>query len=473
MTAPFVLLVHLLLLTKSAVGQPSQLLHEIPPEDEASWNTDAGTVRYNITSAVLAQFVPLNETHILTHLTLDPNTDDVYVGAVNRLYQLSGKDLRPIHQVVTGPRLDSPECHATGCGPKTGKYPTDNYNKLMVVAPSVDAVITCGSVSQGACDRYRLGNLSVHIDFIPKSVAANDPWSSTFAFVGPEKYNKWGGSEVLYVGTTFTSVGDYRYDVPAISTRNLRDLDYAELSVSKQTLIRIDVKYRDHFLVQYVYGFNASTYVYFLTVQKKSHLPGQEESGYISKISRTCISDANYDTYTEITFQCEGGDGVNYNLIQDAKLVYAGSDLAKSMGIPEKSPILIAVFAPSQGHTSRPEAASAVCVYAVKDIEEKFNENIHMCFNGSMQYRNMEYIFGPIEGGKCPKQGSRGNILSFCHVGLRLSGPAPVLTKAALRLPGTLVTAVQGTSTAAHTVAFLGTTEGSIKKVNIFQNLSV
>ena len=78
---------------------------------------------------------------------------------------------------------------------------------------------------------------------------------STYAFVGPEKYSPWGGSSALYVGTTFTTVGDCRHDVPAISTRNLYDLDYAEYSFSKQSLLRIDVKVRDHFLVQYVYGF--------------------------------------------------------------------------------------------------------------------------------------------------------------------------------------------------------------------------
>ena len=94
---------------------------------------------------------------------------------------------------------------------------------------------------------------------------------------------------MLYVGTTFTDHGDYRHDVPAISSRwtlqvltlypsstcrNLYDLNFAEFSFSKQSLLRIDVKYRDHFLVDYVHGFNSSTHVYFVTVQKKSYLPG-------------------------------------------------------------------------------------------------------------------------------------------------------------------------------------------------------
>ncbi|XP_045114407.1 plexin-B-like isoform X2 [Portunus trituberculatus] len=439
-----------------------------PPQEKSeavSWDQNAGSVAINVTRAVVAQFTPANTSHRLTHLALDPDTDDVYLGAVNRLYQLDGGSFLPVHQVVTGPRLDSPECHAASCDDHIYQVPTDNYNKLLVVAPSVSAVIACGSVSQGACDTYRLGNLSVHEDYIPRSVAANHPDASTFAFVGPERYSPWGRSSALYVGTTFTTVGDYRHDVPAISTRNLYDLDYAEYSFSKQSLLRIDVKVRDHFLVQYVYGFTDNNYVYFVTVQKKSHLPGQEELGYISRISRSCITDANYDSYTEITLECVGGDGVNYNLVQDAKLVVAGSDLAASVGVAEGGHVLVAAFAPSEGHTARPETASAVCVYSVHDIEAKFNENIHMCFNGSMQYRSMEYISGTILNGKCPQQGAMGNILSFCEVGLKISGPAPMVGRAALRLPRVLVTGVQGTATAAHTVAFLGTSVGTLKKI--------
>ncbi|CAL4079642.1 unnamed protein product [Meganyctiphanes norvegica] len=457
--------------------------HSGGASNDDGYDRSAGSVKYNISDAVVAQFTPVNATHKLNHLALDQDNNDLYIGAVNRLYQLNGDNLLPVYQVKTGPRLDSPECHASGCDSAVEKVPTDNYNKLLVVAPSVGAVVACGSVSQGSCHKYVLGNLSIHTNYIARSVAANTPNASTFAFVGPEMYNPWGGSSALYVGTTFTNAGLYRHDVPAISTRNLYDLDYAEYSFSKQSLLRIDVKYRDHFLYHYVYGFNASNYVYFLSVQKKSHLPGQEESGFRSRISRTCITDANYDSYTEVTLECQGGDGTNYNLVQDAKLIYAGADLASSMGVTEGDPVLLTVFSPSQGHSMQPEEASAICVYSIKDIEAKFNENIHMCFNGSMQYRSMEYISGTILNGECPRKGAMGNILSFCEggktsgaspgtscmsfceVGLKISGPSPVTSRAALRLPRSLVTAIHATSTATHTVTFLGTNKGTIKKI--------
>ena len=62
--------------------------------------------------------------------------------------------------------------------------------------------------------------------------------------------------------------------------------------------------------------------MYFVTVQKKSYLPGEAEAGYITRISRTCITDANFDTYSEVTLQCQMG-GENYNLLQSAFTVPA------------------------------------------------------------------------------------------------------------------------------------------------------
>ena len=355
------------------------------------------------------------------HLTSDPTTGRIYAGGVNRLFQLDSS-LTVEATVITGPLADSPQCHASGCAASSGVdalVSTDNVNKVLIVDRDARTLLACGSTSQGACTKYRLSNISSEPEFISRNVAANDETASTFAFIGPEHYNPWGRSNVLYVGTTFTSVGEYRHDVPAISSRNLYDLDFAEFSFTKQSTLHIDVKYRDHFLVKYVYGFNASDFAYFVVVQKRSHLPGEEELGYVTRLARTCISDANYDSYTEVTLQCGGGaDGRDaYSLVQDAKLAAAGPDLALSLGLSTGDPVLIATFSPPKiVGTSEPSRQSAVCVYSIADIETRFNENIHMCFNGSLQSRNMEYISGPILDGKCPKAGVSFVVFYFLYL---------------------------------------------------------
>ena len=72
--------------------------------------------------------------------------------------------------------------------------------------------------------------------------------------------------------------------------------------------------------------------MYFTTVQKKSYLPGQAEAGFVTRISRTCITDANFDTYSEVTLQCHLG-GENYTLLQAATLVPASKKVKLMMVI--------------------------------------------------------------------------------------------------------------------------------------------
>ena len=270
-------------------------------------------------------------------------------------------------------------------------------------------------------------------------IAANDADSSTFAFIGPQRYNRWGHGNVIYVGTTFTNIGDYREDVPAISSRNLHDLRFAEYSFAEQSLLRIDVKYRDRFLVNYVYGFNTTDHIYFITIQKRSHHAGDDEKGYITRLARVCVSDANFDSYTEVTLSC----GQSYNILTKATLVTAAEGLNQRLNIQatKNESVLIGAFAQStvsndghhhdyysskssgeEGEEEESSSSSAICAFPMSKIEKLFSENIHNCFNGTMKNRNMEYISGPVQEGKCPNIGAVGNIFNFCEVGLKISG---------------------------------------------------
>ena len=89
-----------------------------------------------------------------------------------------------------------------------------------------------------------------------------------------------------------------------------------------------------------------------------------------------------------------------------------------------------------------------------------------MCFNGSMRHRDLPYISGPVDEGKCPSAGAAGNIFSFCEAALKISGPVPIQQQIGLDLgPGTLATSVTGTNVGANTVAIVGTSTGTIHKV--------
>ncbi|XP_068152091.1 plexin-B [Drosophila tropicalis] len=400
-----------------------------------------------------------------THLSFDAMHNVLYAGATNKILKLN-ENLRVLSEAVTGPKHDAPQCHAGGCPEDVETTLINNYNKILVVsyAHNEGILISCGSIRQGACEIYSLPRFPSTPQFIAVPLAANDEYASTYAFVGPARYS-WKEEDILYVGTTFTNVGDYRHDVPAISSRRLDDLNYAEFSI-QQSIINIDVKYRDHFLVDYVYGFNSSEYAYFVLVQKKSHLA--EENGYVTRLARICITDSNYDSYTEITIQCTAtDDNVDYNILRDAKITHASQKLAQQMGIKRDDHVLVTIFSPSKEISDQPENSSAMCIYSLKDIDDVFIENIHMCFNGTIKDRNLGYISGTINDGRCPIVGSLGNIYNFCSVGLKLSGVAPISAHALFHFPNVSITSVTATTTTdnQHSLAFLGTEKGTIKKV--------
>ena len=58
-----------------------------------------------------------------------------------------------------------------------------------------------------------------------------------------------------------------------------------------------------------------------------------------------------------------------------------------------------------------------------------------------------------------------GNIHNFCEVGLKIAGIVPIYSPPALTYSHSLLTSVAVSTTEQHTVAFLGTSDGHMKKV--------
>ncbi len=121
-----------------------------------------------------------------------------------------------------------------------------------------------------------MGAISHHEELIPLPIAANDENSSTLAFIGPSRYFGTRVQPVLYVAATNSRLGPYRDMVPAIASRSLEPgpkyLTIIEKSFSDNAKVDIEFHMKDYFLVNYVYGFATQDFVYFATVQKKSHL---------------------------------------------------------------------------------------------------------------------------------------------------------------------------------------------------------
>lgn len=520
----------------------------------------ANASRATSQQTIQATFATPNQAINITHVTYDPLYDTIYLGATNALYQLNGSDLSQQHEHITGPIYDNPSCGINECrGYEDYMKPSTNVNKVLVIDYQHKKLLSCGSVKQGACRRYELDDISQKEDLIPIAVAANDDNSSTYAFIAPARYNYDASSsssspgpsngfqqQVLYVGTTYTKLGQSRdLLVPAIGTRLLNQgPDLLKLYENVLDSARIDINshLRDYFLVNYLYGFASSNYIYFVTVQKKATTRDYEELGYHTRLARICITDSSYNSYTEVDLKCmpnrkkstpkhQSFFGSNnqdkmpneYPLLQDAILVDAGSQLLQSLaqndqtgplssdlfyGSPssgsassDDSKVLLAVFSSAKDHTQHAGEHSALCAFSLSQIEEKFNDNIHSCYTGKMQSRNMEYIAGNVQ--ECPKSGQGGNVVNFCHETLKINGTLPIVSEASLQLYNTTLTAITATSyvnseqkniyseqlasefqshnlseftssssniqqsaASPHTVVFMGTSNGHLKKVS-------
>ncbi|CAG7731176.1 unnamed protein product [Allacma fusca] len=410
------------------------------------------------------------------HLVVNKFTGSLYLAAANAIYQLNPKlDVVGVSKV--GPFVDSPECYGylmRVCPPDdrnvSGKL-VDNFNKVLTVDYANSKLIHCGSVFQGICWIVGLQNISTsEVEIIDRPVVANDESSSSFGFIapGPPDPKK---NDVFYVATSYTGNSNYRHNVPAVSSRSLVPetiLDYAsgpeENFNGGMKKTRIFLNNRPEFPVRYVYGFSSKGFSYFLSVQKKSL---SRSSTFVSKIIRVCQKDSTFDSYTEIPIECKSASNSRrFPIVTGGFLGKAGSLLGADLEDSEYDDVLYATFSTtSQYGSSEPGGDSGFCIYSMRDIRRKFLDNIENCFNGQGK-RGLEHV-----NNRQPQtcvQNERTEINEgFCasEINSPLGGELPVVRRSAQTFSSTVLTALAVSSVGDFTVAFIGTSEGELKKL--------
>lgn len=417
-----------------------------PSDDYKVFSDEHGTIKFN-------------------HLVVDKDRGWVFIGAVNRLYQLS-RNLDLVVNHTTGPEFDSPECSVLDCPHDTAKKSTDNYNKALVIDYTNPRLISCGSVLQGLCKVHNIKNISDILAVVLEPVVANNATASTVAFIAPGPVKPSSPSFVLYVGVTYTGNSAYRSEVPAVASRSLesnRMLAIAEQGVTTGTRVSVNNLSRERYIINYVYGFSSGSFSYFLTTQMKSSV---QTSPYISKLIRICHEDKDYYSYTEIPIECIGEGGRLYNLAQAAFVGKPGSELATSLGNRPQDDVLFVIFAQSEtpegDKSNKPSKHSALCIYSLNAIKRKFIQNINNCFSGKGS-RGLDFILSSHE---CIQTKIQTINEDFCglDVNTPLGGEIPVPAVPVITF-NTLLTSVAATSTGDYTVVFIGTNTGHLKKV--------
>nr|XP_031532217.1 plexin-A1 [Vicugna pacos] len=329
----------------------------------------------------------------LTHLVVHEQTGEVYVGAVNRIYKLSG-NLTLLRAHVTGPVEDNEKCYpppsVQSCPHGLGS--TDNVNKLLLLDQAANRLLACGSASQGICqflrldDLFKLGEPHHRKEHYLSGVREAGSMAGVL-IAGPP-----GQAQAkLFVGTPIDGKSEY---FPTLSSRRLmaneEDADmfgfvYQDEFVSSQLKIPSDTLSKfPAFDIYYVYSFRSEHFVYYLTLQLDTQLTSPDAAGehfFTSKIVRLCVDDPKFYSYVEFPIGCEQA-GVEYRLVQDAYLSRPGRALAHQLGLAEDEDVLFTVFAQGQKNRVKPPRESVLCLFTLRAVKEKIKERIQSCYRG-------------------------------------------------------------------------------------------
>uniref|UniRef100_A0A8C2HGF5 Plexin-B1 n=1 Tax=Cyprinus carpio TaxID=7962 RepID=A0A8C2HGF5_CYPCA len=404
------------------------------------------------------------------HLALhpDPKLGQVYLGARDRLYQFSS-DLQLEAEEETGPVIDSRDClppiSDTNC--PQAKW-TNNHNKLLLVDPYSQELISCGSVHQGICQKRSLDAVgkvlfSAERPVDTQYVVATDPNVSTVGLVALTR-GRGKQQPVLFVGRGYTN------SQPPISTRNLvMEPVFSYEETSKLVVAGRLSEYDHHFVT----SFTHRSYVYFMFYRRDLQSPSRE---YRTYVSRMCLDDAVYYSYVEVPLSCRSAGGKNYNLLQ---ALHVGlPKLGKAMGIESpiatEQEVLLGVFSNHFASSSRPNEESAICVFSLEEVDKHINATRDLCYTkmGRADGKEVAYIEYEVKSNcaNLPENTLDAYPCGSDHTPSPMASRVLVEAEPIFDSPSVRLTAVAVSVKQEHTIAFLGDSQGYLHKVFLGPN---
>uniref|UniRef100_A0A8B9MYG7 Plexin-B1 n=1 Tax=Accipiter nisus TaxID=211598 RepID=A0A8B9MYG7_9AVES len=405
------------------------------------------------------------------HLSMDLESGTIYLGATNFLFQLTS-DLLLKNVVQTGPVLDSKDCL-----PPVSKlecpqaHHTDNHNKLLLVNAVQKELIVCGSVHQGICEKRSLTSID-HVLFRPESpgdtqyVAANDPNITT---VGLIAYSK-DEVPLLFVGRGYTSRG-VGGGIPPITTRNLRahggDVQatdshsiFSYEETAKLAVGRLS-EYNHHFIKSFTYRSS----VYFLFYRRDLKSQSREYKTYISRI---CLDDSHYYSYVELPLLCQSKANT-YSLLQAAYVTRPGKGLAQGQ-LDTEGEVLFAAFSAWQASSGKLSEESALCVYAMEEVDRLTNWTRDVCYmrdGKSEEGAEVAYIEYDVSSNcvQLPADTLYAYPCGSDHTPSPMASRVPLEAVPLLEKTEARLTAVAVNVEDGQTIAFLGDSRGRLHKV--------
>ncbi|XP_023376420.1 plexin-B3 [Pteropus vampyrus] len=354
------------------------------------------------------RFSVLNTT--FNHLALAPTRGTLYVGAVNRLFQLS-PELQLEAMAVTGPVFDSPDCVPFRDPAECPQAKlTDNANQLLLVSSRAQELVACGQVRQGVCEKRRLEDVAQLLYQAEdpgdgQFVAANAPGVATVGLVVPGP-----GRDLLLVARGLA--GKLSGGVPPLTVRQLA----GPQPFSSEGLGRLVVGDFSDYNNSYVAAFAGARFAYFVFRRRGA----RAQAEYRSYVARVCLGDTNLYSYVEVPLSCRG-----QGLIQAAFLAPG---------------TLLGAFA-----TGLRGAQAALCAFPLAELDGSMEQARRLCYTAGgrgpngMEEATVEYgvtsrcvTLPPVSGRAqaphlsshfrlyTPSSGGSSSLLSLLHLSLSL-----------------------------------------------------
>ncbi|XP_016005746.2 plexin-A2 isoform X3 [Rousettus aegyptiacus] len=413
-----------------------------------------------------------NRDWTFNHLTVHRGTGAVYVGAINRVYKLTGNlTIQVAHK--TGPEEDNKSCYPPLIVQPCSEVLTltNNVNKLLIIDYPENRLLACGSLYQGVCKLLRLDDLFILVEPSHKKEHYLSSVNKTGTMYGVIVRSE-GQDGKLFIGTAVDGKQDY---FPTLSSRKLpRDpessamLDYELHSDFVSSLIKIPsdtLALVSHFDIFYIYGFASGGFVYFLTVQPETPegvaINSAGDLFYTSRIVRLCKDDPKFHSYVSLPFGCTRA-GVEYRLLQAAYLAKPGDSLAQAFNISSQDDVLFAIFSKGQKQYHHPPDDSALCAFPIRAVNLQIKERLQSCYQGEGNLE-LNWLLGKdVQCTKAPVPIDD----NFCGLDINqpLGGSTPVEGLTLYTTSRDRMTSVASYVYNGYSVVFVGTKSGKLKK---------
>ncbi|XP_078076002.1 hepatocyte growth factor receptor [Mustelus asterias] len=322
----------------------------------------------------------------------------IYVGAINKIYVVNN-NLEKLSEFKTGPVSESLDCspcdRCEGGDNSSAIVWKDNNNVVLLIETFYgDQLINCGSARNGVCFLHNLqhndpANISSNVQCM-YSRQNNKPSKCPDCVASPLGTRvlmaKQAGFLKLYAGTTLSST-PLPFQLHSMSIKRLKESEDGFQFLTERSYMDVIPQLRDAYPIKYLYAFESSGYVYFLTVQHES-LDSQASH---TRIIRLSSSDPYLHSYIEMPIECFITDrrkkrslnNEDFNIMQAAYVTKPGADLAKQLTVSTEEDVLFAVFTQSKPGSTEPANRSAVCAFPVQIINKYFEHSIdHCCKKG-------------------------------------------------------------------------------------------